>query len=219
MKALSNLKSAINQGSALAVMSLIGLLPLLYPHSMALAAGAQTSGQSAVVFNINLQNQNSLSFEQIKATDPLVVKVREYLEDHGSPLADITPLIVTQSQWQRALAISFVESNFGQFCVNNNCSGMGGAPGTKSWRKYQTKGDWFIDLNNLLDTPMYSQKYTTFEQMKGIYVYPGSNNWVYGANKVYGELMDITKQADLERALLAHKTISLPVTDLAMNTK
>lgn len=213
MKALHILKSALNKSSTIGIIALISLLPQLAPH----IAFAQDFGQpTAKIFEINVldssilsqspkQNENSLSIESVSDSDPLVVNLTAYLNKLGSPMAEHASEIVKQSQWQRALAISYVESHMGKYCFNNNCSGIGGAPGTPTWRKYQTKLDWFIDLNKLLDKPIYSQKYTTFKKMRGVYVQPGSDNWVNGAQKKYDELMKLTKDSEEETRALAQK--------------
>jgi hypothetical protein len=203
MKALFTLKSAISHGSLIAFVALASIVPMVQPH-LVLAAELQTSREPALVFEIkDFQNQNSISLQQITVNDPLTAKVKEYLEKRGSPLAVYAPEIIKQPQWQRALGISFVESNLGKYCYDNNCSGIGVKPGHPSWRKYETKLDWFVDLNVLLEKPIYKEKYTTFAKMKGVYVQPGSQSWVYGAQKVYDELMEITKQAELERRQIA----------------
>jgi len=215
MKALSTLKSAIGQYSFIGTFVLIAALPPVIFPEVALAASLQTSENQALVFEIKdpqntLQNKKSLTLEQISYTDPLVVKVKQYLEDRKSPLAVYAADIVTQPQWQRALGVSFVESNLGKFCFDNNCSGIGVKPGHPSWRKYATKLDWFIDLNRLLEKPIYKERNNTFEKMRGVYVVPGSAGWVNGATKVYNELMAITKQAEAERREIAdhyHKQI------------
>ncbi|MCL5666428.1 MAG: hypothetical protein M1383_01515 [Patescibacteria group bacterium] len=211
MKALSRLQSAIDQSSFIGITALIALVPVAFPHLTLAAETAQPEAQSALVFEIkdpsvlNSENKNSITMDQVVQTDPLVAKVKAYLEDHGSPLAEYAAQIVQQPQWQRALGVSYVESNMGIHCYNNNCSGIGVKPGHPSWRKYATKLDWFIDLNNLLETPLYKEKYNTFQKMKGVYVQPGSQSWVYGAQKVYNELMQITEEANAERQQLAQK--------------
>lgn len=215
MKALSTLKSAINQGSHIGIIALVSLLPVILPFK-ALAAELQTSGQPAQIFEIKVSDstlldqspkqnttENSLSIQTITENDPLVVKLKQFLADNNSPLGDYAAEIVQQPQWQRALAISYVESHMGRDCFNNNCSGMGGAPGTSTWRKYSTKLDWFIDLTNLLEKPVYKEKYTTFQKMKGVYVQPGSMAWVNGATKKYNDLMALTSEAEAESRSLA----------------
>lgn len=189
------------------------------PH-LALAAELQTAGQTkAQIFEIKVSDpnlviqtlktndSNSLTIDSIQDNDPLVVKLKAYLEKNDSPLGIYADQIILQPQWQRALAISYVESHMGRDCFDNNCSGIGVKPGHPSWRKYQTKLDWFVDLNTLLEKPIYKEKYTTFAKMKGVYVQPGSANWVNGAQRKYDELMAITEQAEAERQELAQKHV------------
>ncbi len=211
MKALLTLKSAINQSTLIGLVALIGLIPALMPH-LALASQLQTEDQKAKFFEIKIEDsivlnsslksnteQKLLTMDTLAENDPLVIKLTAYLEKHNSPLAEHSAGIVQQPQWQRALAISWVESNFGRFCHSNNCSGIGGAPGMKSWRKYSDKFEWFKDMCVLLETPRYKERFVTFRQMKGVYVQPGTENWVNGAQKKYNELMAITDQAEEER--------------------
>jgi hypothetical protein len=121
------------------------------------------------------------------------------LEKHRSPLAEFAGEMVKQPQWQRALAISWVESNFCKRHMDNNCSGIGVAPGHKLWRKYETHLDWFKDMSALMEKPIYKEKYTTFQKMKGVYVQPGSANWVNGAQKKYNELIKLTQESEVQK--------------------
>jgi len=220
MKALLSLKSAISQSYTFGIIALALLTPVIYPH-YALAAEQQILGQQAQVFEIKISDssilnqtpkqnyQKFLTIDEVEDNDTLVVALTEYLEKHNSPLSVYSAEMIKQPQWQRALAISWVESNFGRRCANNNCSGIGVAPGHPAWRKYQTKLDWFKDMSALMERPIYKEKYTTFKQMRGIYVYPGTDNWVFGATKKYNELMALTKQAEVDRQLKAQSLASL----------
>ncbi len=180
---------------------------MIYPETMAAAYTAQNVKTNALVFEIDSKSTNKLlSYDELAQyhahTDMnalLAPKVKAYLESKGSPLAVYADEIVKQPQWQRALAISYVESNFGKRCADNNCSGIGGAPSMKSWRKYPTKLDWFKDLSALLEKPTYKVKYTNCNSMKGVYVVPGSATWVNGCNKISNELIALTSRADNER--------------------
>ncbi len=207
MKALFTLKSA--KEISLVIATLILSTPWIYPE-VVLASSLQTNGQNtALVFSIQNssitgetvskdENQTLLTYDQIIESDPLVSRLKQYLEDHNSPLAPYADEMVKQPQWQRALAISWVESNFCIHNLDNNCSGIGVAPGNPAWRKYTTNLDWFKDMTKLLEQPRYKEKYTTFKQMKGIYVYPGSPSWVNGATQKYAELMALTTEAETE---------------------
>ena len=213
MKALLALKAACNQHVLSVLVALVALTPAIYPEISLAAAGSANKDNGALVFEINhssklsatqTQNQNSISFEQLTTSDPLALKLQAYLEDHDSPLAEYADEIIQQPQWQRALAISWVESNFGRFCADNNCSGIGVAPGHPSWRKYPNKLEWFKDMSQLMETDRYREKYTTFEKMRGVYVQPGSDAWVFGAKKKYAELMVLTTEAQNEKIALSN---------------
>ncbi|MDP3800131.1 MAG: hypothetical protein Q8Q90_01780 [bacterium] len=188
---------------------LVSLISLVYPE-IGLGASLQTEAENQpLVFEIKNQSiktefttpLNSLAFSEVIENDPLVIKLEQYLIKYKSPLAEYSDEIVLQPQWKRALAISFVESNMGLRCHDNNCSGIGVKPGHKLWRKYKTKLDWFVDMNQLLEKPMYKEKYTTFRKMKGVYVQPGSERWVRGAEKIHSELTALEQEAQTERLL------------------
>lgn len=205
---------------------LVAFLPvvtMVYPETAVAAVAAQNSGEKALVFQVNSKQKTEiippagLSYDELVQNDILVKKVQAYLEAKGSPLAIYSEEIVKQPQWQRALAISFVESNFGKRCANNNCSGIGVSPKHPSWRRYATKLDWFKDMSALLEKPTYKHKYTTCAKMKGVYVVPGSARWVNGCNKVSEELLAITAQAEQERLALANQpTVAVATQELAL---
>lgn len=213
MKALLFLKSTLNKSSNIGIIALISLVPQLTPH----IALAQDLGQpTAKIFEINVsdssllsqspkQNENSLSIETVTENDPLVVNLTAYLKKHNSPLEPYASEMVKQPQWQRALAISWVESNFCKRHADNNCSGIGVAPGHKSWRKYPTHLEWFKDMAKLMEKPIYKEKYTTFKKMRGVYVQPGSDNWVNGAQKKFNELNQLTLDSENQTRELAQK--------------
>ncbi len=212
MKALLALKAACNQHVLSVLVALVALTPAIYPEITLAAEGPVNRENGALVFEINdssklsanqTENQNSIAFEQITSTDPLAIKLKAYLEEHDSPLAQYSNEIIQQPQWQRALAVSWVESNFGRYCADNNCSGIGVEPGHPSWRKYSSKLEWFKDMCQLLEKPIYKDKYATFEKMRGVYVQPGSAAWVYGAKQKYAELMVLTSEAQNEKLALA----------------
>lgn len=211
MKALSTLKSAINQSSILGIIALIVLVPVIYPH-YALAADIQTSGQSAIVFKIKdlkvlePQNQILLSYNDLLQSDPLVIKLKAYLEAKNSPLKDSAGFIITQPKWERAIAISFVESNMcrftpkhynkGKYYESYNCSGIGG----DNYRKYTSYEDWFVDMNNLLMKPNYVNR--PIEKFLNYYVVPGSPNWLKGVKKVEADITKMKEEAEEERLAL-----------------
>ncbi len=83
--------------------------------------------------------------------------------------------------------------------MDNNCSGIGVAPGHRLWRKYTTHLDWFKDMSALMEKPMYKEKFTTFQKMRGVYVQPGSANWVNGAQAKYNDLIKLTQDSEIQR--------------------
>lgn len=231
MKALLTLKSAKEIGLLVAIFLVTA--PLIYPEvilpQVALAEGGQTGKNQPLVFEIKdssliQKSNNSLSYQALIQSDPLVTNLKTYLEDHDSPLAEYADEIIKQPQWQRALAVSWVESNFGRHCYDNNCSGIGVEPGHPSWRRYPTKLDWFKDMTQLLEKPIYKDNYNTFEKMRGVYVHPGSPAWVYGAKTKYAELMSLTMEAEEQKQLAmesgqAFASADIQTPELAQLTK
>jgi hypothetical protein len=218
MKANLTLKSAINRSTVFGITALISLLPLFTAHIV--FAADQTFGQQAQIFEIqnslktkSVENQakatvtqveqNSLSIEELESTDPLTVKLKAYFEKYNSPYAEYAAEIPKIPLWQKSIAISWVESNYCIKAMNKNCSSIGVAPGHKLWRKYNTELDWLKDMSRLMHKPLYSEKYNTFEKMRGVYVVPGSNAWVNGATQKYEELMKITAEAEAEQRQIA----------------
>lgn len=189
--------------------ALVSLTVWVHPQALVMASASETLEQNQLVFevkNLNLQsNTQGLQFQEITDNDPLVNNLKIYLQKFNSPLAAYAQDMIKQPQWQRALAISWVESNFCKRHVDNNCSGIGVAPGHKLWRKYRTHLDWFKDMSALMEKPIYKEKYTTFQKMRGVYVQPGSTNWVNGANKKYNELVRLTQESEDQRKIIAQK--------------
>jgi hypothetical protein len=183
----------------------LSLVGWVFPSNSAFALSeteAEQNQPNLEVKNLNLKTEisdKSLTLDTVIANDPLVNNLKLYLEKHRSPLAEYAGEMIKQPQWQRALAISWVESNFCKRHVDNNCSGIGVAPGHKLWRKYETHLDWFKDMSALMEKPIYKEKYTTFQKMRGVYVQPGSANWVNGAQKKYNELIKLTQESEVQK--------------------
>lgn len=115
-------------------------------------------------------------------------KLKNYLEDKRSPFAaDDAALdaFVASRNMRMMVAISFVESTFGQHCYYYNCSGIGGTP--PSLRKYNSYAEWIQDFDSLLER---RYKDVPPEKFIGLYVQPGSPNWIYGVKKVLRELSE-----------------------------
>ena len=113
-------------------------------------------------------------------------QLKSYLATKNSPFAtdDATlDALVNSKNMKLILAISFVESNFGKHCYYYNCSGIGGS--APNLRKYKSYADWIRDFDNLLE-----QRYQGLppEKFIGLYVQPGSPNWIYGVKQILSEI-------------------------------
>lgn len=206
MKALFHLTPAIEKG--IIYTTLLSTAIWIYPNAALATTNLQVSGiNSAQIFEIkNPADKTQLNFDELLKQDPLVLNLKAYLEGKSSPLAEYAPQIVQMPYWEKSLAVSWVESNMCIHSIDNNCSGIGVKPGHPSWRKYPTKLDWFKDMAELMQKPIYAERYTTFRKMKGVYVQPGSESWVKGAEQVYAQLTDLENQSDAERLVNYQKT-------------
>jgi hypothetical protein len=115
-------------------------------------------------------------------------KLKAYLISKHSPFADDDKALdafVSSKNMKLMLAISFVESTFGRSCYYYNCSGIGGTP--PNLRKYNSYAEWIADFDQLLE-----QRYKGVppEKFIGLYVQPGSPNWIYGVNQVLKEFKE-----------------------------
>jgi hypothetical protein len=220
MKALSTLRSVIEK--AVIIISLLSTIFMVYPE-IVLASQLPTDGQTAQVFEIKVTNPDlltsnktenpnitptstSVTLTDLAAADPLNADLHQYLVDHNSPLADYTTQLLTKDNWDKVIAISFVESNM---CVHNyyfNCSGIGGQ---EYLRKYKNFGQWIDDMSTLLDS-----RYNgwSFAKMDGVYVQPYSPNWKLGAESTFTDLATLQQKADSERQVaLASQPVSGPL--------
>lgn len=112
-------------------------------------------------------------------------RLRTYLASKKSPFAEDDAALeafASSKNMKMMVAISFVESTFGKNCYYNNCSGIGGTP--PNLRKYESYAEWIHDFDDLLE-----RRYKDIppEKFIGLYVQPGSPNWIYGVNQVIDE--------------------------------
>ncbi len=112
-------------------------------------------------------------------------KLQAYLASKKSPFAEDPAAIeafATSKNMKMMVAISFVESTFGKNCYYYNCSGIGGTP--PKLRKYDSYAEWIRDFDDLLE-----RRYKDLppEEFVGLYVQPGSPNWIYGVKQVLRE--------------------------------
>jgi hypothetical protein len=162
----------------------------------------RVAGASDTKANLSLQTNDittiNKAFEKVISTyhptyNPNeLLEVREhllarYLQDWNSPLAEFADIIAQQPHWKLILAISFAESSLGKKCADNNCSGIGVFPGHPLWRTYNTKGDWAVDLNRLLEKRYKNQ---TLKQMCGVYVQPCNPGWLKATTQILNELAE-----------------------------
>jgi hypothetical protein len=114
--------------------------------------------------------------------------LREYFQKRKSPFAkDDSTLdaFLTSKNMKLMIAISFVESTMGQRCYYNNCSGIGGTP--PSLRKYDDFAGWVTDFDSLLER---RYKGLPIEEFIGLYVQPGSPQWLNGVKQILAELKE-----------------------------
>jgi hypothetical protein len=112
-------------------------------------------------------------------------KLKEYLTSKKSPFAEDDEAIAAfaaSKNMKLMVAISFVESTFGKHCYYYNCSGIGGTP--PNLRKYDSYAEWIADFDKLLED---RYKDVPVEKFIGLYVQPGSPNWLFGVNQVITE--------------------------------
>ena len=112
-------------------------------------------------------------------------KLRTYLASKNSPFAEdelALDAFVNSKNMKMMVAISFVESTFGKHCYYYNCSGIGGTP--PNLRKYENYAEWIQDFDLLLEN---RYKDVPPEKFIGLYVQPGSPNWIYGVKQVLRE--------------------------------
>lgn len=203
MTASFNALKSIKEKLAIIIV-LFSLTPWILP--VVGKAHAETGQQKGLNFEIKsesisqiTENKNSqlIAFETI---DRKVKLVREYLESKGSPFALYTEILLAQEDWKTILAISNSESTLGKRCYMNNCSGIFGKKGL---RTYASIPAWMVDMQGLLD-----RRYEgwSLNRMNGVYVVPRSNNWYLASSKVLNDLTQIENQVNAEVAELSSPT-------------
>ncbi len=215
------LQSSKDKRLMLVIISLVSLAAWYIPTAGTAYAKTDDQTNTSLVFEIKTPNSivtppimTMAELEQAQAaqvtqarTDEEVTNVRAYLQSKNSPLAQYTEILLAQPQWKKIIAVSNSESNMGQHCYVNNCSGIFGQGGL---RTYSSIPAWIVDMNQLLQNH-YSNM--TLNQMDGIYVQPRSTNWYIASSSVYSDLTNIENQANAD--------YPMPATDsaLAMNNQ
>jgi len=124
----------------------------------------------------------------------LTKKIKEYLTEQGSPLADYTQTLVTLRNWKKIVALSNAESGMCRHYVEStaNCWGVGGA---NLWDMGSNLGQGVVAMNHFLNNyPLRSKvKYSqlNFEQMNGLYKQPAAQHWVDNNQIIYDQLTTI----------------------------
>ncbi len=133
------------------------------------------------------QNRHEPTPEEIRNTARRD-KLRQYFQSRKSPFADSDETLqafLDSKNMKLMIAISFVESTMGKKCYYHNCSGIGGyAP---NLRKYDNFAGWVKDFDALLEK---RYKGVAIEDFMGLYVQPGSPNWINGVKQILAELKD-----------------------------
>lgn len=183
----------------LAISLFIPLIGFIFPHA-SWASEPTPSTNNTMVFELtpNALSQG-LSMEDVTSNDELVQLLQDYLESKDSPLAPYADQIVTLPQWQHALGITFVESNYCRRAANFNCGSVGVKPGHSQWKQFTTPYDGFKAVSDLLEKPLYKDKYNTCKKKLRVYVVPGSMNWLRGCEKVEKEMNELTTKAEITR--------------------
>lgn len=194
----------------LAALMIALISTIIYPEMGKTAHAAE--GNQSLVFELkpNALKENSstvsttqLQMNEVAANDALVQAVQKYLEARKSPLAPYASQIILEPNWEQALGITYVESNFCAKAANFNCGSVGVKPGHAAWKKFQTPFDGFRAVTQLLEKPLYKNKYDTCKEKIGVYVVPGSPTWLRGCEKVENDMKAIVSQAET-----AHRNIA-----------
>ncbi len=131
------------------------------------------------------ENRHEPTVEEIKNIERKV-KLTKYLLSKKSPFGkdeETVQAFLDSKNMKVMIAISFVESTMGKRCYYNNCSGIGGYP--PNLRKYENHAAWIRDFDSLLER---RYKGVPIEKFMGLYVQPGSPNWINGVKQILGEL-------------------------------
>jgi hypothetical protein len=206
--------STFTKTRVLAGLMIATLAVIIYPETSSVAHASE--GNQSLIFELkpnalSKDNQSGLSIDEVITNDELASRVRQYLENKKSPLAPYAYLIVRQQNWEQAMGIIYVESNYCSVAANFNCGSVGVKPGHKQWKKFENPFDGFKAVTELLDKPLYKDHYDTCKEKIGVYVVPGSTRWLRGCEQVEKEMKNLSAQAEQERqsklaSLTAHST-------------
>lgn len=190
------------------IVTLISFASFLLPHKTVAAPDVPKSRAMYFVINghfIYLENLNqkiAKNYERNKITDDLkrqlklAEKVKKYLADRKSPMADYSSTLIRQDNWKKIVALANAESGLCKHYPEQkaNCWGVGGS---NLWYMGSSLGEGIVSMNHFLNTyPRNSNvKYSqmTFKQMNGLYKQPPGNHWVYNNQVIFEDLEKIEK--------------------------
>jgi hypothetical protein len=177
------------------LIALAAILTWMFPHITV----AQTVQETPLVFDVNSFPKlpegpypetgrdylgEALAAAEIKARDPRVELLEQYLISKRSPLAPHAEMLLTYYHYRLILGISFAESNF---CKQNirphNCWGIGGG-----------RPEVYTDYNHALDRANgLIQRYhdlgmTTPKLMRNSWVGWQNDSWIVAVNMVTTDL-------------------------------
>ena len=193
------------------IVFLFSILATTFPHETYAQTPVVTSA-STLVFDLSdkgyedfldnvsaeLTDQYYANQAQAKALrqQKLVSKVKEYLQEQGSPLAQYVPILVTVRNWKKIVALSNAESSMCRVYPvgKSNCWGVGGS---NLLDMGDNLGQGIVTMNHFLNVypKNASLKYSqmSFEQMNGLYKQPPAQHWIDNNQTVYDDLTKIER--------------------------
>lgn len=190
---------------------LFSLIPTLIPQQTSAAYLITEDYKPKLVFDTNTSDHwgflvqlsqeatdtyyaDQLKLDKAKQ-ELLSQKVKEYLQEKNSPLAEYAFVLVTVRNWKKIVALSNAESSMCRKYPTQlaNCWGVGGS---KMWDMGDNLAQGIIGMNHFLNAyPKGKTKYSqmSFKQMNGLYKQPAADHWVYNNESIYNDLVAIEK--------------------------
>jgi len=128
---------------------------------------------------------NPKEIVEAKRQEQLNSKIKEFLINKDSPLAQETDFLLDQRHWKLLIAISAIESQYCKRQIAYNCWGIGG---DSAYRHYSSLREAIIDADALITKWQERGRWLTIEDMNCHYVVPCNPNWVRVVNSNLDEL-------------------------------
>jgi len=128
---------------------------------------------------------NPKEIVEAKRQEQLNSKIKEFLINKDSPLAQETDFLLDQRHWKLLIAISAIESQYCKRQIAYNCWGIGG---DSAYRHYSSLREAIIDADALITKWQERGRWLTIEDMNCHYVVPCNPNWVRVVNSNLAEL-------------------------------